>query len=296
MKADGSALRPVPGRWVTLHRVGRDSSGPVDSVRSSTSGAFSIRYRPFGDTTALYFAASQYGGVAYYAIPEHGTGAPSAPVGGDITVYDTTSRADAVAVESRHIIVAAPDTGASRTVIEVFVLSNAGDRTLVAGATGRSTFEVALPAGAFAPQSAEGDVSPEAMSFASGIVRVTAPIAPGTRRVAFSYRVPVAAHVRPAPGRSALVEILVEDTAAVVQGAGVREGAPTTMSGRLYRRFTGREVSDAGSVVIIAPTGTASPGLSLSTWLALVAAGAMVVALSAALRRGRALAPAPDAP
>ena len=55
---------PIPGQWVALHRVGPDHAGPLDSVRTSATGAYAMKYRATGDTTALYFTSTSYGGVA----------------------------------------------------------------------------------------------------------------------------------------------------------------------------------------------------------------------------------------
>ncbi|MFL5604814.1 MAG: hypothetical protein ACJ8AD_00070, partial [Gemmatimonadaceae bacterium] len=38
----------VPGAWVTVHRVGPDTQGPLDSVRTDATGRYSVKYRRFG--------------------------------------------------------------------------------------------------------------------------------------------------------------------------------------------------------------------------------------------------------
>ena len=54
---------------VTLHRVGSDSSGPIDSVRSDVTGRYAFRFRRFGAPEAVYFAAAVYRGIAYFGAP-----------------------------------------------------------------------------------------------------------------------------------------------------------------------------------------------------------------------------------
>jgi hypothetical protein len=80
---------PVANQWVILHRVGHDRAGPLDSVRTTAAGAFSFQYRVTGDSDAVYFVSTSYGGVAYYTPPLRGP-----VVRGDdaaLVVFDTTS-------------------------------------------------------------------------------------------------------------------------------------------------------------------------------------------------------------
>ena len=49
---------PVAGVVVTIHRVGTDSSGPIDSVRTDARGAYRFAYRRWGSPDAIYFAAA----------------------------------------------------------------------------------------------------------------------------------------------------------------------------------------------------------------------------------------------
>jgi hypothetical protein len=282
----GSVERPLGGQWVTLHRVGSDGAGPLDSMRTSGTGRFSFRYRPSGDSTALYFASTQYGGIAYFTTPAPAKDAP----GGVIAVFDTTSSNVPLTVASRHIVVSAPDTGSSRVVLELFVLTNSGDRTLVTGSARRSTFEVLLPRGAVEPRAAEGDVPNEAMEFTAGAMRMSAPVAPGTKRVSFTYRMPVTAGPIEfaAAGPAELLEVLIEDPAGTASGAGIHEGAPTSAAGRTFRRFVGEKFAGGGGVTVFAPTGV-NAGLGIVASIVIAAAAAMVVLLVRALRSGVAL-------
>ena len=75
-RVDGRVVRgmrerqsPIANQWVVLHRVGRDRAGPLDSVRTTSTGAFKFRYRSSGDSDAVYFVSTSYGGVAYFTPP-----------------------------------------------------------------------------------------------------------------------------------------------------------------------------------------------------------------------------------
>jgi hypothetical protein len=277
----GSAERALPGQWVTLHRVASDGAGPLDSMRTGAGGRFSFRYRPTGDSTALYFASTQYGGIAYFTTPAKAKDSP----GGVISVFDTTSSNVPLTVVSRHIVISLPDTGRSRVVLELLVLTNSGDRTLVTSAARASTFEVPLPSGAIEPRAAEGDVPDEAMSFGGGVLRVSAPIAPGTKRVSVTYRMPVTADPIEfaAAGPAELLEVLIEDPAGTATGAGVREEAPTSAAGRTFRRFVGEKFAAGNGIKVSAPTGVAS-AFGIIAMIVSGAAIVMAVALVRALR------------
>ena len=98
--------RPVSGVVVTVHRVGPDSSGPLDSVRTKADGRYDIRFMRSGSEEAIYFAATVYSGIAYFSAPIRGE-----ELRGDqaeITVFDTTSRTVPFTVQGHHVVVSAP--------------------------------------------------------------------------------------------------------------------------------------------------------------------------------------------
>ena len=77
-------------------------------------------------------------------------------------------------------------------MIEVFELSNDSLRTLVATDTTSPmpTWSISIPASALDVRANEGEISPDAFVAGPGRVSVYAPIAPGIKQVAFSYKVP----------------------------------------------------------------------------------------------------------
>src|SRR4051812_6675215 len=64
-----STERPIAGVMVTVHRVGADSSGPIDSARTDARGQFDLKYRRIRDDQAVYFAAAVFRGIAYFTAP-----------------------------------------------------------------------------------------------------------------------------------------------------------------------------------------------------------------------------------
>jgi hypothetical protein len=240
---------PLGGVWVTLHRVSPASAGPVDSVRSDARGRFAFRVHDVLDGAGAYFVSAAWAGLTNFSERIAADRASGGAV--DLAVYDTTSAGPALPVASRHVVVAAPNPDGSRTVSELFVLLNAGDRTRVSSGH-RGTFEATLPSGAVRARPAPGEVSAASLSFAAGRVRTSAPIAPGTRRIAIAYDIPAGATtmtVQPNGGED-LLEVLVEDSAGVVTGPGIREEAPAAVDGRMFRRFLANGVPDTAHVVV----------------------------------------------
>ncbi|NUS33099.1 MAG: hypothetical protein HOQ17_08565, partial [Gemmatimonadaceae bacterium] len=79
----------MPGVMVTVHRVGPDTAGALDSARTDAGGRYTIRYRRFGSDEAVYFAAALHHGIAYFSSPLRGVRANADDA--EITVFDTTS-------------------------------------------------------------------------------------------------------------------------------------------------------------------------------------------------------------
>lgn len=249
--ADGG-LRPVPGAWVVLHRVGRDAQGALDSVRTAADGGYRFRYTARGDTGAVYFASTVYGGVAYFTPPLR----TAAAVGdaAQLTVYDTAGVEVPITVRGRHVIVSALDSAKQRTVVEVFELENATERTRVANEQA-AAWTARLPEGATDIRVGEGDFSPDAIAIVDGAVQLFAPLSPGMRQLSFSYLLPEQAFPWswPVPEATDLLEVLVEDPTATVAGAGLAPQASVVIDGRGFQRFLAEGVAAGGVVAITVP-------------------------------------------
>jgi hypothetical protein len=274
--ARGPSRAPASGLWVTLHRIGRDSAGAVDSVRTDGDGRYRIPYLANGDTSTVFIAAARYADIAYF----------SDPVGigpANVVVYDTTSTGAPLVIESRHVVVAAAAPTGLRTVTEVVIVSNPGTVTRVAGRG--ATFTARMPAGYADPRPAEGDVGDGAMTFSGDSMLVTAPIAPGTKRIAFAYDVDERNLVELARTDStASLEILVEDSAATVAGVPVKAEPPIAMGARTFTRFTAGGLGPGTAVRVSVPV--AGGGVGLVAVVVGLIAVAMAVIFVVAARRG----------
>jgi len=282
---------PVANQWVILHRVGHDKAGPLDSVRTTAAGAFSFQYRVTGDSDAVYFVSTSYGGGAYYPPPLR------APVvrGDDaaLVVFDTTSGPVQLHVGGRHLVIGAAAPGGQRPIGEVFDLENDSTVTAVAPDTVNPVWSTTIPGVAANFRLNTGsELAPGALVRRGASVGLFAPVSPGFRQVAFTYDLPPRAFPldiridKPA----GILEVLVEEPTTRVQAPGLRETPAVNAEGRTFRRFLAQDVAP-GAVVRIDPPRL--PGVNRGRVYVGIAAlfiAAMLIALVFAARRR-----APDA-
>lgn len=257
-RVDGRIVRgtrqgpvPVANQWVVLHRVGHDRAGPLDSVRTSAAGTYSLRYHTSGDTAALYFVTASYGGVVYPGSPLRAPDVHGDPA--QITVFDTTSARVPVKIGGRHLIVGAPNPDGHRPIGEVYDLQNDSTVTVVARDSVTPAWTVRVPALATAFQAnPNGDLPNGALVRRGNDVGIFAAISPGIRQIAFTYELPPNAFPLAVPLErpTGVLEVLVQEPQAHVQAPRLRELAPVSAEGRTFRRFLGSDL-EAGAVVHI---------------------------------------------
>ena len=284
------AFEPVSGTWVTLHRVGRDRAGPLDSARTAADGGYRFEYRPSGAPDAIYFVSASFAGIAYFS-----SGLSQQDVAGqdaEIQVFDTTSKGIDLTVRGRHLILSAATGGTRRGMIEVFEITNDSSRTLIGATEKSATFRVRIPQGAQDFRVAQGDVPADAVTFVDGEVMVQMPFAPGLKRLSFSYSVDADAFPLKLPVQfnTGVLEILAEDPQASVTAPKIAETAPASMEGRNFRRFLGNDVPAIGVMELDLP----GSGQAQKTRIviSLVAAIGLAMLVSLARAFGRRTAPA----
>jgi hypothetical protein len=282
-------LEPVTGAWVVLHRVGPDSAGPLDSVRSDSRGHYSFNYTRTGSSDAIYFVSASHDGIAYFTTPL-AEGKVSGN-DGEITVFDTTSGHVAMSLRGHHVVISAADANARRSIVEVYDLSN--DSTLTRVARGETpagaTWQTHVVNGIGDFKVSQGDISAAAVSYANGVVSVFAPLAPGIKQLSFSYSLPAKSFPLKLPieTETGIYEILIEEKAGTVIAPHMKEMEPVTVDERNFRRFLGSDLPE-NSVAVIdlpAPPPTHSIDARFLVAITLVIGGTMVLALAQALRR-----------
>lgn len=273
------AQKPVRDAWVVLHRVGSDRAGPLDSMRTAANGGYSFRYRPTGDTAAIYFAAATHGGIAYFTAPFR-----SLVVGVDeatITVFDTTTGPIKITTAGRHLIIGGVQPNGHRSIGEVFELQNDTTVTLIArDSVPLWTTHIPPNATGFALNS-RGDIAASAVTQRGSVVGLFAPLSPGMRQLAFTYELPSSAFPIniPVERPTGVLELLVQDPSARISGGDLSEIAPVSADGRTFRRFQAQNVEGNDVIVIDLPQIVGRGRLTVIGAIA----GAIIVAMLGAL-------------
>lgn len=276
---------PVPGEWIVLHRVGTDRAAPLDSVRSGRDGRFRFRYSRTGDPQALYFVSARFEGIAYFSPPLRADTVRGEDA--DIIVYATTTDTSALRMQGRHLVVSAARAG-DREVAEVFELENSSTRTIVARDSTAPLWSIGLPDDARNPGVARGDVTAAAVVFREGRAELFAPISPGVRQLVLTYRVPLASTSLAIPVERdvAVLEVLLEEPRATVEGAGLREVAPAAIEDREFHRFLAQDAPANAVVRLTLPAPVSRNDAALRV-LGVAVAAVMIVALAAWMFRRR---------
>ena len=294
-RVDGRVVRgtrkgdvPVAHQWTVLHRVGPDRAGPLDSARTNANGEFTFRYRPSGDSTAVYFVSTSYGGVAYFTAPLRGP-----TVRGDdarLTVFDTTSGPVAIKIGGRHLIVGAPLPDGRRPIGEVYDLENDSTVTAIARDSLTPVWNAHIPDGAIGFQlNRSGDLAPGAVSLHGTNVGLLAPLSPGIRQLAFTYDLPASAFPLSLPidRQTGVLEILLQEPRAQVSGLRLRELAPVSTEGRTFRRLLAQDVAPNTLLRVDAPRVVTAQRERVYEGVGIALGLAMLAALIVSLRRAR---------
>ncbi|MBC8087423.1 MAG: hypothetical protein H7Z40_09155 [Phycisphaerae bacterium] len=290
VRSDSLAVVGAPSVMVTLHRVGKDSQAPLDSMRTSANGTYSFKYKTSGINDAVYFTSVSWGGIAYFTAPLRTAVVSGADA--EITVFDTTTRTFPLKVSGRHLIISASDTSNHRTIVEVFELSNDSILTLVAGPdkSAAATWSVVVPKEARDLKAGDGESSADTFRKIDDRIAIYSAVAPGIKQVSFSYRLPNESFPLPfvVEHGAVVLEVLLEDPMGTVTGGGLVVTDPVTLENRNFRRFLAQDVADGASIEIKLPSG---PSVGRNMYIAglLVAIGTiMLLILWRAMQRNRA--------
>jgi hypothetical protein len=264
--------QPVPNHWVVVHRIASDSTGkvaggPLDSALTDRNGRFRIRYPHFGEQ-ATYIAITTFEGVSYISSPF----ARPTVTGDDATimVFDTTSPPYPIGVAGRHIIVTAPDTANRRRIVEVYELLNDSVHTVI-GTEKNPVWRATLPPHANDVQiNPEGDISPAMTKVERGGLIVFAPVSPGLRQLSFTYTLGPDEFpwVMPVVDSTAVFELLVQESDAMVEGGGFTEVRGVQQDGIPFRRFLSQAVPGRAAIRFSMPKPVSMSQSRFVEWIA----------------------------
>ena len=276
---------PVPGIVVTVHRVGQDSAGPLDSARTDARGRYTVHYPRFGSEDALYFAAAVYNGIAYFTAPLRGERTEGDDA--EITVFDTTSHPVTLTLQGHHIVVSAPNANGGREIVEVYELSNDTTVTVVPRDSLTPVWSATLPADATSFAPGQGDVAASALTRRGNRVELFAPFGPGVKQLSFSYVLMDGAFPLNVvlERQTGVFEVLLEEQAAQARGPSLRAQGSVTTQGRTFKRFLAQGAPAGETIRIDVPTAAGATRVNVLIGVAVVIVLAMVGALWRALSR-----------
>ena len=276
---------PLPGIAVVLHQVGQLAQGPIDTVLASRRGRFAFHFA--ADTTAAYLLSARYGGIEYFSSPI--ASSPGRPDTTILVVVADTSSAAPILLRQRTIVISHADETGTRTVLDWFVLTNAGDLTRVSPDTLHPSWGAPLPPDAQSVELANSRLSQfslEALTFRRDSVLILAPLSPGDKELMLQYRIPgsLRTFVIPAAGVTDSVFVLLEGGKGSVVSNGFASRDLQTIEGRAFQRWAGmRRGTDPIRVSLSAPL--FSTGQLLGLLATLAALGFVGLGIRLARRR-----------
>lgn len=273
----------LSGVEVSLHRVGRDTSGVVGVTTAGPDGQFLLRIPP-PDSGDLFLATVRYEGVLYFGPPFHALDrAPSPYV---VMAYPARPLADpsALTLSQRHLVVS---PAADRLqVLDVAAAANDSAWTWTAPEGSGAVWRLAFPDAATAVSVDRRGVSRSEVRIGDGQAEVDAAVPPGGQRLVLQYELPPGEEVSLSVLRSvgALELLLAEPGRASV--AGLEPMGTLPFQGREYRRYGARDLPAGATVAFSIETG-GGPGDGMSSvlpWI-LLALGVALLAAAAWSRR-----------
>jgi mono/diheme cytochrome c family protein len=197
-----------------------------------------------------------------------------------IRIFETTSDASTLSIDRLHYFFEFVDEQTIR-VVELYIISNSSQKTVVAPGDGQPVVNFPLPAGAVDLEFQEGELGGRYIKTDAGFGDTT-PIQPGSGvyQVLFAYKMPYERKLelhRPMPLDATAIVILVPEENFKVKGDGIEDAGSRDVQGVQYHMFN-RGSLKKGSDLSLTVTGRPS---ETSSELVLSSAKNLVVGLGA---------------
>jgi hypothetical protein len=234
-----------------------------------------------------FLTTVDYGGVVYgsdLAIAEAGKSSLDLP----IQVYDSTTDPSSLSVDRLHYFFEFVDESTIR-VLELYIISNPGNKTVVAPNEGEPVLSFKIPQDATNLQFEDGTMGDRYIQTSDGFGD-TVPVRPGSAnyQVMYSYEMPYNRKLdlsRPINMPVKAVVILVPEKSVKVKGEGIQDAGTRDIQGLQYHMYNGQAIqpgNDLQLTITGKPEG-GSPALSTSSSTnMLIGAGVLGLVLVAA--------------
>jgi len=266
-----------PDLDVTLHGFDGDQESVTQTQRLGNGGAFT--FDGIEPTVGrVYVVTADYQDVLYAS--DIGELPISADLELPLVVYETTAAPDAVQVSRLHLLFDFPAEDVVQ-IVELWLLSNLGDRTVFAGETG--VIEVELPQGATG-LSLDGGTIGDRFDLTSSGFRDRREIVPGenTSELVFSYNLPYDGSLelvrRPAYPVGATVAMVSGDGPQLV-GDGFTDMGLRQISGASLHTYE-RGPAQAGDEIALTLRGRAAAEGATTAGIQPIVLGAAALALA----------------
>lgn len=186
---NGSGGEVPAGLKVTLYGLDHQTSQIVlqKETQTDANGEFVFENIPAPFNRA-FFASVEYQGATYAS--DMAVASDQAELNLPVTIYDTTTDTSTLRADRLHIFLEFPQPGALR-VIELYIISNDGNKTVVPPSPGEPLLRFALPQGATNLQFQNGALGGRFVTTEAGFGD-TQPVPPGqgSHQVLFAYELP----------------------------------------------------------------------------------------------------------
>jgi mono/diheme cytochrome c family protein len=256
-----SSGEEVPsGVNITLHGFDNMQETVTLSTTVQTDGSFTFEGVDMPEGRA-YIASMEYAGTIYgsdIAMVEPGTGSLDLVV----PIYETTTDTSVLSVDRLHIFFEYQEPDTLR-VVELYIISNLSDRTLVAESEGEPVVTFDLPEGVQNLQFEDGSLGGRYFETASGFGD-TAVIRPGMgqHQVVFAYDLPYKRKLdiaQPVNLPVNAVVILVPEDGLRVNSEQLDDAGARDVQGMSYQMYTSERLN-AGETLSISISGRPSTG------------------------------------
>ncbi len=262
---NGTPGGTVPaGLQVTLHGFDGNTSALTLTTTADANGAYAFDKVP-AVSGRIYGLTTEYKGTVYYSQGSHITD-PSQPVDLPLKIYESTTDTAQISVERIHVLLDFSTPGVVQ-VIELWILSNGGDRT-VAAVPGKGVINIDLPDGATNLSFQDGSLGDRYLQTDKGFAD-TEPIPPGssTTQTVFTFNLPYDRRLefsQPTGYPVTAVIALVQAGGPTLSGDGLQDSGTQAVSGQSVHTYSHGPIA-AGGALALTVSGAPGTGPGAST-------------------------------